>query len=93
MEPMEPIDIVIMEEEEPVVHVAERQPPALVERATATGRAVARGAQAGWERLPREQMKAAAEAGAVASRHGAVRGLRWLSARLSDLAERLGSRA
>ncbi len=89
---MEPIDIVIIDEEEPVVHVAERQQATLAETATETGRAVARGAQAGWERLPREQMKTAARAGAAVSRSGAVRGLRWLSARLADLAERLNNK-
>jgi hypothetical protein len=89
---MEPIDIVIIDEEEPVVHVAERQSASLAETATETSRAVARSAQAGWERLPREQMKTAAQAGAAASRSGAVRGLRWLSSRLAELAERLNSK-
>lgn len=89
---MEPIDIVIIDEEEPVVHVAERKPASLAATATETSRAVARNAQAGWERLPREQMKTAAKAGAAASRIGAVRGLRWLSARLDELAERLNSK-
>lgn len=83
---MDSIRIVIDEEEKPVVHVAERQPASIATTTVETTRAVARGAQAGWERLPRAQMKAA-------SRRGAVAGLRWLSARIGGLAERLGSKA
>ncbi|MDT8305972.1 MAG: hypothetical protein RRC07_08560 [Anaerolineae bacterium] len=83
---MDPIRIVIDEEEKPVVHVAERQPASLATKTVETTRAVARGAQAGWERLPREQMVAV-------SRRGVVSGLRWLSRRIAALAERLGSKA
>lgn len=79
---MEPIEIVIREEEEPVVHVAERQPGTLASTTAETGRAVARGAQAGWKRLPRREMQSAV-------RRGTVAGLRWLSAGLAKVAARL----
>lgn len=81
---MEPIEIIIMEEEEPVVHVAERQPPTLVTAATETSRGIARGARAGWRRLPRRQVEAV-------TRRGVTSSLRWLSRRLGELAARFSA--
>jgi hypothetical protein len=80
---MEPIEIVIREEEEPIVHVAERQPGTVASATAETGRAVARGMRTGWERLPRREML-------LAARRGTVAGLRWLSAGLAKVAARLG---
>ncbi|NLF66909.1 MAG: hypothetical protein GX579_20165 [Chloroflexi bacterium] len=85
----ETIDIVIMDEDEPVVHVAERKPAALRNTVAETGRGVAEAAQTAWERLPREELQTAARAGARVSRRGAARGLRWLSKRLEAWAARL----
>lgn len=84
----ETIDIVIMDEDAPVVHVSERK-PALGYTVAETGRGVADAAQAAWERLPREELQIAAKAGARVSRRGAARGLRWLSQRLEAWAVRL----
>lgn len=89
----ETIDIVIMDEDMPVVHVAERKPAALRNTVAGTGRGVADAAQAAWERLPREELQTAAQAGARVSRRGAARGLRWLSQRLEAWASRLRSNA
>ena len=89
----ETIDIVIIDEEPPVVHVAERKPAALRNTVADTGRGVADAAQAAWERLPREEVQTAAKAGARVSRRGAARGLRWLSRRLEAWAARLRDRA
>ncbi len=85
----ETIDIVIRDEDEPIVHVAERKPAALSNTVAQTGRGVADAAQTAWERLPREELQAAARVGARASRRGAARGLRWLSQRLEAWAARL----
>lgn len=85
----ETIDIVIMDEDIPAVHVAERKPAALRNTAAGTGRGVAEAAQTAWERLPRQELQTAARAGVRVSRRGAAHGLRWLSKRLEVWAARL----
>lgn len=85
----EPIRIVIMYEEQPIVHVAERGEPSLAEKVQETGKSITTGARSAWERVPEEEIRAATHTGVQVSRRGAARGLRWLSHCLATLAERL----
>jgi hypothetical protein len=85
----EEIEIKIIDDERPVVHIAERQPATVGTTVAETGRGVVSGARTAWDQLPRRELRTAAKVGARVSRRGTARGLRWLSARLGALADRL----
>lgn len=88
----EPIKIVIPVEEEPAMKP--EQPGARVgDSVSQTGHELATRARAAWDSEQRRQTEAIARAGAhrgaQAAKAGLIRGLHWLSARISSLASRL----
>lgn len=90
----EPIKIVIpVEEEDTPPMRPEGSRPGVTQNLTHTSQQVAQRARSAWESEQRKQAQALAAAGAKRgarlAQSGLVRGLHWLSARLSDLATRL----
>ncbi len=89
----EPLKIEIPLEDEPAMK-PQQHGAGVSATVTDTSRQLATRARTAWDSEQRRQseavVRAGAKHGAAAAKVGLIRGLHWLSARLSDLASRLG---